>query len=316
MLRSHFLRTHSRVISSVKNSSTPPCLIHPYQFFNRDLIVSTTLVFLLVKIMTYITLNKNQLFMDAAQHGNVLYVLHNHLQKELNMNTTDLGGRTALQWACLHGHTDLVFYLLKYDRVNVNQQDHFGNTALHNACCTGHIDIISDLLQHKRICGNIENVKGRTALAWASSVGHTVVVAELLKFDTTVNVNHHSVHGNTALLLAACNGHLNTVCELLKSDKIDPNLEDGDGQTALLVACWHGHTGVVVELLKHKTVNVNHRGTKYGCTALQIARFRDRREIECELMKQETVIGKNVELLIVQHHVNGRARTAVRVVKS
>ena len=61
--------------------------------------------------MASIALIKEKLFIDAATDGYVLYVLHNILQKKLNINATDEHSQTALQMASFNGHIRILFFI-------------------------------------------------------------------------------------------------------------------------------------------------------------------------------------------------------------
>ena len=63
------------------------------------------------------------------------------------INCKDRDGMTALAWASMKGHMDIVQLLLTYEDCQLDCQDRFGTTGLILACCSGNIDIAIKLLQ-------------------------------------------------------------------------------------------------------------------------------------------------------------------------
>jgi ankyrin repeat protein len=151
--------------------------------------------FIATTIMDSIDLTKEGQFIEAAEGGNVLYVLHNLMQKDLNINATNDNDETALLVASENGRTDIVSYLLKHKEVNVNHQDCYEeDTALIRATANGHLDIVCALLQHEEVDANLEEVHGRTALHVTSCFGQLEIACELMKHEK-VDVNHQSYNG-------------------------------------------------------------------------------------------------------------------------
>lgn len=89
------------------------------------------------------------LFIEAAQIGNDLLVDEIlHLGVKLNFNAVDKNMTTALHWACINGHLNVVQVLLKAGAsVNRNAVNSEGKTPLHIACCEGRNGIAIALLK-------------------------------------------------------------------------------------------------------------------------------------------------------------------------
>ncbi len=85
---------------------------------------------------------------------------------------------TALIWAAINGHTEIVEILLNFG-ADGNKQMTFGFTALMDAAENGHTEVV-ELLIDEGAKVNLKDNKGRTALMLASQEGHTEIV-ELLK---------------------------------------------------------------------------------------------------------------------------------------
>ena len=94
----------------------------------------------------------------------------------------DNDGWTALHWAAMNGHKDVVALLLdRMDPDLIAAKDNDGWTALHCAAMNGHKDVVALLLDRMDpdLIAATDN-DGRTALHWAAQNGHKDVVALLL----------------------------------------------------------------------------------------------------------------------------------------
>uniref|UniRef100_A0A1X7V3K9 Uncharacterized protein n=1 Tax=Amphimedon queenslandica TaxID=400682 RepID=A0A1X7V3K9_AMPQE len=202
-------------------------------------------------------------FILAAQKGFIEIVLE-FLQKEINPNTQDNDGWTALILASQNGHQQVVELLLK-EKADPTIQKNNGATALNLASQNGHQQVVELLLNEKAV-PNIQDNDGWTALMLANLNGHQQVVELLLNEKADPNIQHND--GWTALMLASQNGHQQVV-ELLLNEKADPNVQDNDGRTALLLACDDGYQQVV-ELLLNEKADPNIQDNN-GWTALMLA---------------------------------------------
>ena len=170
--------------------------------------------------------------MLAALYGNVRVV-------ELLLERDDLlpnlrAGKTALMYAAIQDHLEIVKLLLKDRRVSINDRDDFGATALMLAACNGCESIVEALLD----AGADPEIKdgtkdgGGTPLLRAVDYDHLSVVRSFLKR----NVNHTSKdrYDRTLLHGAAVNGR-NAILQLLleQTDDLDVNAQDKKGRVAL-----------------------------------------------------------------------------------
>ena len=139
---------------------------------------------------------------------------------------------------------------------DVNQKDKSVNTiqtALHFSCYKSNIDILKTLLEHRYINVNLEDKTG-----WSA------------------------IH-------VACNfGAYKSVLEMLKDPRVDVNIVDPIGWSALICASYSGEAEVVKLLISFgRNVDVEIKttfedsgtGTKKGCTALDIARQRNKTNV-------------------------------------
>jgi ankyrin repeat protein len=215
-------------------------------------------------------------------HLGVVRVLLHHMGAQA-LQQTDDKGRTALHWAALWGHGEIVALLLEQG-AQANGRDASGETPIMLACKEGHLAVVEMLLRH--VGGQAlqqTDDKGRTALHWASLCGHGEVVAfllgqgaEIMSRDTLgrnplmygCSKGHLGVvrmllehmgggavqetdhHGRTVLHWAANEGH-EEVAALLIGMGAQANSRDAFSKTPLMVACEKGHMGVVRMLTQH-----------------------------------------------------------------
>ena len=62
------------------------------------------------------------------------------------VNWTNSDGRTALHWACISNHPDVVKILTQQDGIDVNVQDTYKDTPLHRACYYGCLNCVQLLM--------------------------------------------------------------------------------------------------------------------------------------------------------------------------
>lgn len=98
--------------------------------------------------------NHSPEFMDAAFNGH-LDTITNFINKEIDINTQDEYGFTALMWAVLEGHLEIVTKLLKTPGINVNKKNIDGFTALMIAASESNIPVIATLLKRPDIDMNV-----------------------------------------------------------------------------------------------------------------------------------------------------------------
>ncbi|TAQ84511.1 hypothetical protein B7494_g7175 [Chlorociboria aeruginascens] len=185
-------------------------------------------------------------------------------EKDIDVNSQDSYGETALQLAAKHGHMS-VTQLLINKGVDVNIINKNGETALYWAARNGHKVIIKLLLLNGANVLTKDN-EGWTALDWAVVGGDDEVVKMLL--DSGVDMNAENGGRHKALYLAADEGQNLTVQMLLESGA-DVNAQDWLGSSALDFAVAPGHEKAAQVLLQQganvKSVDI------YGNTALHWA---------------------------------------------
>ncbi len=113
-----------------------------------------------------------------------------------------------------------------------NTSNSQGQTALMFAALGGHVEIIDLLIKNK---GNLrlKDRDGRTALFWAAGNNQAEAVELLLKLGAPANDTDRQ--GTTALMIAARRGYEDVV-RILLAAKAEVNMTDHTGRTALMWA--------------------------------------------------------------------------------
>ncbi len=88
--------------------------------------------------------------------------------------------------AAFENRTKVVKTLLQVEDVDLDTGDEYGSTALHHAAIKGHLKIVRLLLAHGANL-QLKDTKGRTPLMAATQQGQTAIV-ELLKQATARKV--------------------------------------------------------------------------------------------------------------------------------
>ena len=133
----------------------------PYQPFLETLIEAELLISFNPSVLAYLA-------HSAAYNGRATFLLKLLGSYEIDADSKDNLGQTALHYASLRNNSDCVEILLRYG-ANVMFTNPQRSTALHMACIGGHLSIVSLLLQDwvvpdAALLLNAQDLQGRTAL--------------------------------------------------------------------------------------------------------------------------------------------------------
>jgi ankyrin repeat protein len=158
--------------------------------------------------------------------------------------STTPNGMTALHYAAMAGHFDVVEILVRH-HCDVNALDNRGTSALMEACHAGPWksgpadEVIQLLLDHN----------AQIDLFQAAAMGRTDLIASILDRDTTL-IDRADARGRTALYHAARNNRL-TAVKLLVERGADVNRSDAVGIAALHRASQQCSDELIQYLIEH-----------------------------------------------------------------
>ncbi|RPA93313.1 ankyrin [Choiromyces venosus 120613-1] len=211
---------------------------------------------------------------DAVERGNESIVKMLLERGDVNPDSSDKYGRTPLSHAAMWGRKGVVKLLLERRDVNLNSSDRDGRTPLSHAAWMGEEGVVKLLLQRRDVNFNSSDNRGRTPLSHAALMGEEGVVKLLLNHQD-VNADSLDKFGQTPLSRAAETGQKSIVKLLLERGDVNPDSSDKDGRTPLSHAAKLGTKGVIKLLLERRDVNLN-SSDKDGRTPLSYAAERGR----------------------------------------
>ena len=198
--------------------------------------------------------------------------VRNLLKQDLEVNTPQIDGMTALHWAAYQDDLDTATLLVNA-RANVKAKNRYGVTSLSLACVNGNGKMV-DLFLKAGADPNTSLEGGEPALMTAARTGRPGPVKTLLAHGAKVNAKGGK--SQTALMWAAADGHREVVNLLLKAGA-DIRAALDSGFTPLFFAVREGRTEVVHALLQagidvNEPVNPDkNRKLKKGTTPLTLA---------------------------------------------
>ena len=169
---------------------------------------------------------------------------------ELGLQTTN-NGRTPLHTAALHGHHEVVAFLISLPGIDVNKPDCCGITPLMDAASKGCVAIVDDLLSAGADPALVDKL-GKRAIHFAAMTGNAEALLVLAKASSlTYDANPASApdvfEGFTPAHYAAREGHL-SVIQALETLAADFSVKDTHGRTPSDVAEMRAFTDIVVYL--------------------------------------------------------------------
>ncbi|XP_028066617.1 ankyrin repeat domain-containing protein 50-like [Camellia sinensis] len=187
---------------------------------------------------------------------------------DIDVNSIDSQGRAALHVAAIHGHVEVLRFLVSMGG-NPDAVDYNRWTLLHCAASEGHHEAVEFLLNCSMFVKYAVNEDGKTAFALAVEKGYSHLYDMLHLGDALqraariddvlamksciaegVNVNGKDQNGWTALHRAAFKGRIESVKTLVSNGAQIDLLDDG-GYTPLRRAVERGHMQVAIYLMAH-----------------------------------------------------------------
>jgi ankyrin repeat protein len=201
-----------------------------------------------------------------AHESEVLNKIIDLINAGIDVEVSDINGRTALHWAAWQGYNHFVDgkFQVEADVVDVliemgaeiNSVDNFGNTPLHYASTMGYEEIVYALVK-AGAKKDIANDSGQKPidLAIEKALSNTIYILEnneypedLKNYIDSKSVNFDEGKLGKELLNAAWSGDVEEVKKLI-SEGADLGYRDTDGLDAMDRAQANGHDKIV-QLLK------------------------------------------------------------------
>ncbi|XP_032149359.1 ankyrin repeat domain-containing protein 62-like isoform X2 [Sapajus apella] len=161
------------------------------------------------------------------------------------INDRDKKKRTALHWACAHGHSGVVTQLVAR-KCQLNLTDSENRTALIKAVQCQKEVCASILLEHGAD-PNITDIYGNTALHYAIDNENISMAGKLLAYGADIEARSQ---GELTSLLLAINRKKEQMVAFLLKKKPDLTAVDNFERTALILAARSGSTSIVHQLLQ------------------------------------------------------------------
>ncbi|KAA8550924.1 hypothetical protein F0562_002608 [Nyssa sinensis] len=197
---------------------------------------------------------------------------------DIDVNSVDSHGRTAIHVAAIHGLIEVLQFLVSVG-ADSDFADCYGWTPLHFAAFEGHVETVEFLLKCSTFVKYAVTKDGKTAFALAVEKGHSHLYDILQLGDVLhraarrddvdgmksciaegAKVNSRDQNGWTPLHRAAFKGWIESV-KLLLNHGAQVNLVDDTGYTPLHRAVDAGHVQVAVCLIAHGA-RANMKGLK------------------------------------------------------
>ncbi len=246
--------------------------------------------------------NNDKNRVDSALHNASRIGLRNNVVKALtdgaDINSKDEHGYTALLWAILNHHVDIVELLVKkHANVNTVHKDKITPLILASSN-KDNLDIVGILLR-ARADVNAVTIEGVSSLMEAVNKGNILIIKLLLEYDADVNlINNNKM---TALMLAIVKGYnayinydteesLHTarrydiIVDNLLEKGADVNIISSKGRTALTYAINMGNATIVWMLLRKKA-NMNVIDEESGTSAFILAVLNGNKDVVDTMLK-------------------------------
>ena len=168
------------------------------------------------------------------------------LEQEVDVNTSQPDGATALHWAAHWNDLDTVDHLVRAG-AHVNAMNELGVVPLSLACANLDSAMLVERLVRAGADPNAALPSGETVLMTAARTGNLSAVNVLLAHGADMNANTHW-RGQTALMWAVAEGHADIMAVLI-AHGADVHARSNRGGTPLLLAARAGRVDAARLLL-------------------------------------------------------------------
>jgi len=206
-------------------------------------IKSVIFLFLVLIIASTHTFAQN--IHEAAKEGDFDDVRTLLGKKPQLLNKRDGNIRTALHWASLYGHKDIVIYLLE-NGAEIDPKDYLGCTPLHFAAERDHIDIIKLLIDKGAEVDTQNNIGLTPLIRMAYYSGDTEICR--LFIENGADINLRARPGTTPLSVANSQGKKGMVNLLLEKGARLPK-ENNEIIEFLYYSAFHGHKKLFEQII-------------------------------------------------------------------
>ncbi|MES2142582.1 MAG: ankyrin repeat domain-containing protein [Pseudomonadota bacterium] len=231
---------------------------------------------------------KNVPFILAVSENRIA-IMRYFLVEGVNVFERDHTGNTALHYASLIGHVELIKELIpRYVREQkVNLQNNYGQTALHLGAEEGQIAIV-DILLANGANPTLKASDGDTPIHCAllsKEGGNLNFMRRLLSYPLAIGMNEFGMSGSHFIHYAASEGNLAVVEFILSKWPRALTIQNDKIFSPFLLAIKNGHKEVV-RFFIHKGINLL-ESDHFGNTAAHHAARKGHREILDLLLNKE-----------------------------
>ncbi len=204
----------------------------------------------------------NDELLEAAKYGDMetLNLILLEIQGPYNIEVKD-NGYTALMFAAMHGHVDVVRALLDKGADIEAKDDHIKCTALICAATNGHNPVVELLLDKGADIEAKDDKNQSTSLIWAAHEGRYQVVPTLI--DRGADTKAKDIYGFTALMRSVDKGNIAIVRKILKKDKSNINDKYNNSLSAFMIAVMSRNINLkIITLLLDSGADINTQDLK------------------------------------------------------
>lgn len=213
----------------------------------------------------------------AAKKNHIFILRYLLNQSGIDLNTSDIKGKTALHHAAELGCSEIAEILLNKGADVLCRMKEARYLPIHLAALNNHLGIIKILLHHHPHLLNQVDKYSQTSLVWAAASGHLSVVEYLLQQKEVIidqrasNFLSGEWNDATALHYAAWKGHAEVVEALLTAGaSAEPGCINFRGFQPIHFAVMSNKVEVVEKFLVYSPALI-HSSTRNGETPIMLA---------------------------------------------